>query len=113
MARWPRRAVDLHQAWLARIVSREYEGESPMMKLLIVAASLAAAVPVSAQDAAHPVIAGYGVITPLPGAAHAPAAATPPRAVFNIAKAAATPAALTPRPDKVARSPHLLGSRSE
>ena len=81
-----------------------------MMKLLIVAASLAAAVPVSAQDAAHPVIAGYGAITPLPGAANAPDAATPPRAVFNIAKAAATPDAVNPGLDKVARYLNLLGS---
>ena len=81
-----------------------------MMKLLIVAASLATAVPVWAQDAAHPVIAGYGAITPLPGAANEPDTATPPRAVFNIAKAAATPDAVNPGLDKVARYLNLLGS---
>src|SRR3546814_20640389 len=50
------------------------------------------------------------VITPLPGAANAPDAATPPRAVFNIAKAAATPDAVNPGLDKVARYLNLLGS---
>ncbi|KXU31265.1 hypothetical protein A0J57_02255 [Sphingobium sp. 22B] len=64
-----------------------------------------------ARDPAHPVIAGFGTITPLPDAANQPDTAVNYRAVFNVTKAAAKPEEVNPSLDRVARFVNLLGSK--
>ena len=63
-----------------------------------------------AQDARHPVIPGYGAITPMPDAANMPDKALAYRALFNITKGPSGPGKVNPSLDKVARFINLLGS---
>ncbi len=63
-----------------------------------------------AQNARHPVIAGYGAINPIGDAANLPDPALRYRVAFEVTRAADDPAAINPALDRVARFVNLLGA---
>jgi len=83
--------------------------------MVLVAAALAAAGTTSASsqsvpDPRHPVIAGFGPITPMPGAAGQPDPSLAYRVAFDVTEGASKPDQPNPGLDKVARFVNLLGS---
>ncbi|MDH2132399.1 DsrE family protein [Sphingobium yanoikuyae] len=83
--------------------------------IALVAAALAAAGTTSASaqsapDPRHPVIAGFGTITPMPGTAGQPDPSLAYRVVFDVTEGAEKPDQSNPGLDKVARFVNLLGS---
>jgi len=58
----------------------------------------------------QPVIAGYGKITPVEGAAERPDRSLRYRVLFNVTKAASSPDKVNPSLEKVARFLNLLGA---
>jgi len=78
--------------------------------LVAMALSLAMAGPVRAQDASHPVIAGFGAIMPAKDVANLPDPAMRYRVAFEITRAAGDPAEVNPALERVARFVNLLGA---
>lgn len=79
---------------------------APVLAIAMVSQS-----PAQARDAAHPVIEGYGAITPAPDAANQPDQDIEYRVVFNVTAANKDPKVPNPTLLKVARYLNLLGSR--
>lgn len=83
--------------------------------MVLVAAALAAAGTTgasaqSAPDPRHPVIAGFGPVTPMPGTAGQPDPSLAYKVVFDVTEGAEKPDQLNPGLDKAARFVNLLGS---
>jgi len=65
-----------------------------------------------AADPQHPVVQGYGAITPISSARERPDPSIRYRTLFSVTKAAASPDKVNPSLDKVARFLNLLGADS-
>lgn len=78
--------------------------------LVAALAALLASSGAMAADPQHPVVPGYGAITPMPAAKERPDPALRYRVMFSITKAAASPEAVNPALEKVARFLNLLGA---
>ncbi|MBS0237969.1 MAG: DsrE family protein [Proteobacteria bacterium] len=65
---------------------------------------------VMAQDAGHPVIAGFGAVKPAGDAANLPDPSLRYRVVFEVTRAASDPAQINPALERVARFVNLLGA---
>ncbi len=78
----------------------------------VIVAALAMVTPAaaSAADPRHPVVQGYGAITPVPDAEERPDRSLRYRVMFNVTRAAATPDQANPSLEKVARFLNLLGA---
>ena len=64
----------------------------------------------AAQDASHPVIAGYGAIMPAKGFANAPDPSLRYRVAFEVTRSASDNKEVNPALDRVARFVNLLGA---
>lgn len=82
-----------------------------MIKSLVIAAMLVGASggAAMAADARHPVVQGFGAITPMPEAKERPDHSLRYRVLFNVTKAASAADQTNPSLEKVARFINLLG----
>lgn len=76
----------------------------------VAVALVAAASGAMAADPRHPVVQGYGAITPVPDAKERPDRSLRYRVLFSVTKAAASPDQVNPSLEKVARFLNLLGA---
>jgi len=99
---------------MSHVQSFRFEAATPMRRGLMVALVLIlGSTPALAQgkpDPRHPVIAGFGAITPDADTANQPDRTMAYRVAFSITKSPADPAQVNPSLDKVARFVNLLGS---
>lgn len=80
------------------------------MRVLSLIAVICAAAAASSAQAAE-LAPGFGKISPIPGAENLPDRNLHYRVIFNVTKAADSPAKVSPSLDKVARFLNLLGSQ--
>lgn len=80
------------------------------VRFLAALAAISASSSAMAADPKHPVVPGYGAITPMPEAKERPDHALRYRVLFSVTKAASSPDEVNPTLEKVARFLNLLGA---